>query len=75
MLALTQAGISREDAYRLVQSSAMKVWESGGTSTLRKELESDKSVTKKLSKKDLDAIFSYDPYLKNIDKIIKRALA
>ena len=63
MLALTQAGISREDAYRIVQKSAMQVWESakdGGTLKLRDALESDPQVTEKLDKKSMDAIFSYD---------------
>lgn len=78
MLALTQAGISREDAYRIVQRSAMQVWEersSGkGSLTLRDALESDSQVTEKLDKKALDAIFSYDAYIKNIPAIIDRAL-
>lgn len=79
LLALTQAGISREDAYRIVQRSAMKVWEersSGkGTLTLRDALESDSQVTEKLDKKALDAIFDYAAYTRNIDSIITRALA
>tara|TARA_R110001592_G_scaffold20926_9_gene84624 strand:+ start:10185 stop:11498 length:1314 start_codon:yes stop_codon:yes gene_type:complete len=78
MLALTQAGISREDAYRIVQRSAMAVWEdrsSGkGHMQLRDALESDSQVTEKLDKTALDAIFSYDAYTKNIDAIIERAL-
>ncbi len=79
MLALTQAGISREDAYRIVQKNAMDVWadrSSGkGTKTLRAALENDSQVTEKLDKKALDTIFSYDAYTKNIGKIIKRALS
>jgi adenylosuccinate lyase len=78
MLALTQAGISREDAYRIVQKNAMAVWgdrSSGkGTKTLREELENDKDITEKLSPTDLDEIFDYSPYTKNIDRIIDRAL-
>lgn len=78
MLALTQSGISREDAYRIVQRSAMKVWEersSGkGSLSLRDALESDSQVTEKLDKKALDAIFSYDAYTKNIGAIIDRAI-
>lgn len=77
MLALTQAGISREDAYRIVQKSAMTVWadrSSGkGTLTLRDALESDLQVTEKLDKNALDAIFKYDAYTKNIDAILDRA--
>jgi len=78
MLALTQNGISREDAYRIVQRNAMAVWEDRstgkGTKTLRGELENDNDVTEKLNKEALDKIFSYDAYTKNIDSIIKRAL-
>lgn len=78
MLALTQAGISREDAYRIVQRNAMAVWEDRstgkGTKMLRDALENDSQVTDKLDKKALDAIFDYSVYTKNIDSIIKRAL-
>ncbi len=78
MLALTQAGISREDAYRIVQRNAMKVWEDRSTGkgllTLRAMLEKDKEVTDKLDARALDDIFSYDAYTKNIPSIIERAL-
>ena len=78
MLALTQAGISREDAYRIVQRNAMKVWEERsagkGSMTLRETLESDEEVTSKLDKAALDTIFSYDAYTKNIPAILERAL-
>jgi adenylosuccinate lyase len=74
MLALTQAGISREDAYRVIQSNAMKVWDSNGKTTLRKQLEKDSKVTKKLAKKDFDALFNYKHYTKNIAAIMARAL-
>ncbi len=78
MLALTQAGISREDAYRIVQRNAMKVWEERSTGkgslTLREMLESDEEVTSKLDKAALDEIFSYDAYTKNIPAILERAL-
>ena len=79
MLALTQAGISREDAYRIVQRNAMQVWEdrSGGKGslTLRNAIENDPQVTEKLDKDALDTIFSYDAYTKNIESIINRALS
>ncbi len=78
MLALTQNGISREDAYRIVQRNAMAVWEDRstgkGTKTLRDAIENDPQVTEKLDKKALDAIFSYDSYIKNIPSILDRAL-
>jgi adenylosuccinate lyase len=79
MLALTQAGTSREDAYRIVQRNAMKVWEdrsSGkGTLMLRDMLEQDPQVTEKLDEVALDKIFDYSAYTKNIDTIIDRALS
>lgn len=75
LLALTQAGIAREDAYRIVQRSAMKVWESKGKSSLRDMLEQDSDVTSKLDKAALDTIFDFAPYTKHADTIIDRALA
>lgn len=74
LLALTQAGIAREDAYRIVQRSAMKVWEADGTVSLRQMLEQDNDVTSKLDKAALDAIFTFEPYTKHADTIIERAL-
>lgn len=78
MLALTQNGVSREDAYRMVQRNAMKVWgsaaENGNTATLtlRGELENDAEVSAKLDKDALDGIFDLTPYTKNIDYVFKR---
>ncbi len=79
MLALTQKGISREDAYRIVQRGAMKVWEERsagkGSMTLRETLENDSEVTSKLDKAALNKIFSYDAYIKNIPAILERAFS
>ena len=78
MLALTQAGISREDAYRIVQRNAMAVWEDRstgkGSAMLRERLEQDSDVTEKLSADKLDEIFDYSAYTKNIGQILERAL-
>lgn len=74
LLALTQVGISREDAYRIVQRNAMKVWESKGQTTLLEFLREDTDVTAKLDSDALESIFSYDHYTKHIDQIIERAL-
>lgn len=74
MLALTQAGISREDAYRIVQRNAMKVWESKGKTKFRDALASDSQVTEKLDKNALETIFDYKAYTTHIDSVIKRAL-
>lgn len=75
LLALTQAGISREDAYRIVQRNAMKVWESNGKTSLREFLEQDSDVTAKLGQADFERIFDYGAYTKHADTIIRRALA
>jgi len=75
LLALTQNGISREDAYRIVQRSAMKVWESDGKVSLRDMLEQDTDVTSKLDKSALDKIFDLSVYTKHAGTIIDRALA
>jgi adenylosuccinate lyase len=75
LLALTQAGISREDAYRIVQRNAMKVWEAKGKTTLRDALETDSQVTERLDKKVMDTIFDYSQYTKHVERIIKRAIA
>lgn len=74
LLALTQKGISREDAYRLVQSAAMKVWESQGKETLRSFLEKDPQVSAQLTAADMDQIFDYSVYIKHAPAIVDRAV-
>ena len=70
LLALVCKGLSREDAYGLVQRNAMKAWEGKGSfiSLLKK----DSGVKKYLSGKDLDKICDMKAQLKNVDKIFKR---
>lgn len=75
LLALTQAGISREDAYRIVQRNAMQVWESRGAKKLLDFLKADEIVKAKLSDADLDKIFQYDDYIKHVGKIIDKVVA
>jgi adenylosuccinate lyase len=70
LLALTEAGVPREEAYRLVQRNAMKVWE-GGADFLEALL-ADKDVTKALSAKDIRALFDLGYHLKHVDTIFKR---
>jgi adenylosuccinate lyase len=70
LIALTQKGVSREDAYRLVQRNAMKVW--GGESDFLSLLKNDKDVRTKLSEKDLEANFNLDHHFKHVDTIFKR---
>ncbi len=75
LLALTQAGIAREDAYRIVQRNAMQVWESRGKKSLLEFLKADADVTAKIKAADLEKIFTYDDYIKHVGKIIDKALA
>ena len=70
LLALTQAGVSREDAYALVQRNAMKVWEKGAD--FLTELSADKDVTRALPKKQLKALFDLGYHTKHVDTIFKR---
>ena len=72
LLALTQAGASREDAYRLVQRNAMKVWESDGKLSLRDLLEADEEVTALLSPAEIEANFDLDYHFRHIDTIFAR---
>jgi len=70
LLALTQAGLSREDAYRAVQRNAMKVWEMGAD--FRAELGADPEVAAALSPAALDALFDLDHHLAHVDTIFAR---
>lgn len=72
LLALTQAGISREDAYRIVQRNAMKVWESDGQLSLLELLKADEQVTAKLSAAELEERFDLDYHFKHVDTIFSR---
>ena len=72
LLALTQAGISREDAYRIVQRNAMKVWESDGELSLLELLKADSDVSAKISDKDLADKFNLDYHFKHVDTIFDR---
>jgi adenylosuccinate lyase len=72
LLALTQAGVSREDAYRLVQRNAMKVWESDGELSLLELLKADPEVTAALSEGELAEKFDLDYHFKHVDRIFER---
>ena len=72
LLALTQAGLSREDAYALVQRNAMKVWESDGELSLLDLLKADADVSKRLSTGELDGLFDLDYHFKQVDTIFDR---
>ncbi|PXW73294.1 adenylosuccinate lyase [Blastomonas natatoria] len=72
LLALTQAGVSREDAYRLVQRNAMKVWESDGALSLLDLLKADEEVTAALSAEEIEEKFNLDYHFKHVDTIFAR---
>ncbi len=68
LLALTQAGVSREDAYRLVQRNAMPVWR--GEGNFLDLLKADQDVT--LSDGELESLFNLDYHFKHVDSIFAR---
>jgi len=72
LLALTQAGVSREDAYRLVQRNAMKVWESDGALSLLELLKADDEVTAALTPQQIEEKFDLDYHFKHVDTIFAR---
>jgi adenylosuccinate lyase len=72
LLALTQAGVSREDAYAIVQRNAMKVWESAGTLSLLDLLKADRQVTAALSEDELEEKFDLDYHFRQVDTIFAR---
>ena len=72
LLALTQAGLSREEAYSLVQRNAMKVWESDGQLSLLDLLKADPDVSQRLSAEDLNALFDLGYHFKHVDTIFAR---
>ena len=72
LLALTQAGVSREDAYALVQRNAMKVWESDGKLSLLELLKGDPQVTAALPVAELEEKFDLDYHFRQVDHIFSR---
>src|SRR6476659_3224247 len=74
LIALTQKGVSREDAYAIVQRHAMGVWQGlnkGGPDFLAR-LEADPEVTRVLKPAELEALFDLDYHLKHVDTIFTR---
>ena len=70
LLALTQAGASREESYSLVQRNAMKTWEHGAD--FLAELKADTDVTAKVPAAELEALFDLGYHLKHVDTIFAR---
>ena len=75
LLALTQAGASREAAYAMVQRNAMKVWESDGALSLEALLKADPEVTALLSEAEISDKFDLGYHLKQVDAIFARVFA
>jgi adenylosuccinate lyase len=82
LLELPKAGVSREDAYRIVQRNAMKVWEGlqqgrpalneAGESLYLQNLLGDEELRESLSEEQIRECFNYDYYTKNVDRIFER---
>ena len=73
LLDLAASGMSREDAYRLVQSHAMQAWETDGD--FRAAIEADSDVKQRLTRHQLDEVFSVDRQLANVDRIFARVFS
>jgi adenylosuccinate lyase len=71
LLALTQAGVSREDAYRLVQKNAMQAWQDGGD--FLSLLKADPEVARALAESEIEALFDLGYHTKQVDAIFARA--
>jgi len=70
LLALTQAGVSREEAYEWVQRNALKAWDEGGE--LQALASADNDISAHLSPEQIDRVFALGTYLRNVDKVFAR---
>ena len=73
LLALTQAGLSREEAYRAVQKNAMKTWERGND--FKESLKKDPEIADRIPQEELDRIFDSSNELKYLDDIFNRVFS
>jgi adenylosuccinate lyase len=73
LLALTKKGISREQAFRLVQRNSLKAWKE--RLDFKNLMQSDKEIREILSKEEVNSCFSLQPYLEKIDYIFDRVLS
>ena len=73
MLALTQKGVSREDAYSWTQRHAMKVWDEGGD--YQELIEKDADISSKLSSNEIARVFDLRHYLRNVGKVFDRVFS
>jgi adenylosuccinate lyase len=72
LLGLVRTGLTRDEAYAMVQRNAMKVWEEKGT--LKDLLAADEEVAARLSREELDRLFDLDYQLRHVDQIYERVL-
>jgi adenylosuccinate lyase len=72
LLALAETGLTREEAYALVQGHAMDTWENGGS--FRERIEGDAQIGKALSAAQIDEVFDLDHALRHVDAIFERTL-
>jgi adenylosuccinate lyase len=70
LLALTQKGVSREDAYAWAQRNAMKVWDEGGEYI--DMITKDADIASRLSQEEIARVFDLKHYLRNVDKVFSR---
>ncbi len=70
MLALTQKGVSREDAYAYTQRNAMKVWDEG--SDYQELIKADTDISSQLSPEEIARVFDLKHYLRNVDRVFER---
>jgi len=70
LLALTQKGVSREDAYVWIQRNAMKVWDEGGD--YADLIAKDADINSRLSQEEIARVFDLKYYLRNVDKVFSR---
>jgi len=73
LIALVDKGISREDAYRLVQSHALQAWEGG--QTFPERVKGDSEIKSHLSEQEIEGIFDLKRHLKHVDIIFKRVFS
>ena len=70
LLALTQKGVSREDAYAWTQRNAMKVWDDGGD--YKALVMKDADISSRLSPDEIARVFDTGHYLRSVDKVFQR---
>jgi adenylosuccinate lyase len=70
LLALTQKGVSREDAYNFVQRNAMRVWDEGGE--YRDLVLADADINSRLSNEEIEKVFDVKHYLRNVERVFSR---